>query len=92
MILIFLVSVDFPIKFFPSVKLVTMVLAKKIVYASEIQGFPTDANFRLEEEEIDVETALKDDQIALKTLCLSVDPYMRLFSKVVGEKMIGEVF
>jgi len=68
-----------------------MVLAKKIVYASEIQGFPTDANFRLEEEEIDVETALKDDQIALKTLCLSVDPYMRLFSKVVGEKMIGEV-
>ena len=65
-----------------------MVLAKKIVYASEMQGFPADGDFRLEEEEID-ENALQHNQIALKTLCLSLDPYMRLFPKVIGEKMIG---
>ena len=42
-----------------------MVLSKKIVYASEIEGFPTENNFRLEEEEID-ENALQDGQMLIK--------------------------
>jgi len=67
-----------------------MVLSKKIVYASEMIGFPTDENFRLEEEELD-EGALEDDQMLIKTICLSVDPYMRLFEKKVGDIMLGEV-
>ena len=46
-----------------------MVLSKKIVYASEMIGFPTDENFRLEEEELD-KGALEDDQMLIKTICL----------------------
>ena len=46
-----------------------MVLAKKIVFASQWEGFPTDANFRLEQEEIK-EQKLGENQIAIKTLGL----------------------
>jgi len=67
-----------------------MVLSKKIVYASEMKGFPSQENFRLEEEEID-ESSLQENQMLIKTICLSVDPYMRLFEKTLGEVMLGEV-
>jgi len=67
-----------------------MVLSKKIVYATEMKGFPTEENFRLEEEELD-ENSLQENQMLIKTICLSVDPYMRLFEKTIGEVMLGEV-
>jgi len=33
----------------------------------------------------------KENQLLIKTICMSVDPYMRIFDKSIGEKMIGEV-
>jgi len=67
-----------------------MVLSKKIIYATEMKGFPTDENFRIEEEELD-ENSLQENQMLIKTICLSVDPYMRLFEKKIGDVMLGEV-
>ena len=47
---------------------------QRIVLASRPEGPPTPANFRIE----DVQTPeLKDGQVLLKTLYLSLDPYMR---------------
>ena len=46
-----------------------MVLSKKIVYATEMKGFPTEENFRLEEEELD-ENSLQENQMLIKTICL----------------------
>jgi NADPH-dependent curcumin reductase CurA len=47
---------------------------RRIVLASRPQGAPAEANFRLETEEL---AAPADGQLLLKTLYLSLDPYMR---------------
>ena len=47
---------------------------RRIVLASRPKGTPTSANFRIEETAL---AALKDDQVLLKILYLSLDPYMR---------------
>jgi NADPH-dependent curcumin reductase CurA len=47
---------------------------KKVVLASRPQGEPTLQNFRFEESEI---PEIKDGQVLLQTLFLSLDPYMR---------------
>jgi len=47
---------------------------RRIVLASRPQGTPTAANFRLEQQPV---PALKDGEILLRTLWLSLDPYMR---------------
>ena len=47
---------------------------RRIVLASRPTGSPTVENFRLEEQAVPV---LKDGQILLRTLYLSLDPYMR---------------
>ena len=47
---------------------------RKIVLASRPEGMVSEDNFRLEEEEI---RDLEDGEVLLKTLYLSVDPYMR---------------
>jgi NADPH-dependent curcumin reductase len=47
---------------------------RRIVLASRPQGRPTDANFRLEQQPLPVP---KDGEMLLRTLYLSLDPYMR---------------
>jgi len=47
---------------------------RRFVLASRPQGAPTAENFRLEEQEI---PAAKEGQLVLRTLYLSLDPYMR---------------
>lgn len=47
---------------------------RRIVLASRPTGFPTPGNFRLEETEI---PRPKDGEVLLRTLYLSLDPYMR---------------
>jgi len=47
---------------------------RRIVLASRPNGSPTAENFRLEEQAVPV---LEDGQILLRTLYLSLDPYMR---------------
>ncbi|NBA96821.1 NADP-dependent oxidoreductase [Pseudomonas sp. R5(2019)] len=49
-------------------------LNQRIVLASRPQGVPTPENFRLERE---VLPDLEDGQVLLRTLYLSLDPYMR---------------
>ena len=47
---------------------------RRIVLAKRPQGEPTPADFRLEEVPI---PALKDGEILMQTVFLSLDPYMR---------------
>src|ERR1044072_1083356 len=47
---------------------------RRIVLANRPQGEPTPADFRLEEVPI---PALKDGEILMQTVFLSLDPYMR---------------
>ncbi|KGF65915.1 NADP-dependent oxidoreductase [Pseudomonas lutea] len=51
-----------------------MILNQRIVLASRPQGAPTPENFRLEREAL---PDLQDGQVQLRTLYLSLDPYMR---------------
>ncbi|MGV8918386.1 MAG: NADP-dependent oxidoreductase [Pseudomonas sp.] len=52
----------------------SLILNQRIVLASRPQGAPTPENFRLEREAL---PELEDGQVQLKTLYLSLDPYMR---------------
>ncbi|WP_397448983.1 NADP-dependent oxidoreductase [Pseudomonas sp. NA-150] len=52
----------------------TLTLNQRIVLASRPTGAPTPENFRLEREAL---PELEDGQVLLKTLYLSLDPYMR---------------
>ena len=70
---------------------------RKIVLASRPEGMVSEENFRLEEEEI---RELEDGELLLKTLYLSVDPYMRgrmsdrksyADPVQIGEVMTGEI-
>jgi NADPH-dependent curcumin reductase CurA len=51
-----------------------MILNQRIVLASRPQGAPTPENFRLEREAL---PDLQEGQVQLRTLFLSLDPYMR---------------
>lgn len=51
-----------------------LILNQRIVLASRPQGRPTPENFRLEREAL---PELQDGQVQLRTLYLSLDPYMR---------------
>lgn len=65
-----------------------MVKAKKIIYAKAFEGEPTSENFKIIEEEL---PALKDGEVLIEAVFLSVDPYMRPYMKSfpVGVTMIG---
>lgn len=51
-----------------------LILNQRVVLASRPQGAPTPENFRLEREAL---PDLQDGQVQLRTLYLSLDPYMR---------------
>ncbi|XP_034020773.1 prostaglandin reductase 1-like [Thalassophryne amazonica] len=66
-----------------------MVQAKTWVLTKHFDGFPKHSNFELKVEEL---PGLKDGEVLLEALFLSVDPYMRPFSAVrmkEGDVMIG---
>ncbi|XP_071478795.1 prostaglandin reductase 1-like [Diadema antillarum] len=64
-----------------------MATAKRIVLAKKFEGAPNDSNFRLETYTL---PALKDGEVQLEAMFLTVDPYMRVFPIEVGNPMIGE--
>ncbi|XP_037336762.1 prostaglandin reductase 1-like [Pungitius pungitius] len=66
-----------------------MVQAKTWILARHFDGFPKDSDFELKVEELRAPT---DGEVLLEALFLSVDPYMRPFSKFrmnEGDVMIG---
>uniref|UniRef100_A0A8C6UFZ4 Prostaglandin reductase 1 n=1 Tax=Neogobius melanostomus TaxID=47308 RepID=A0A8C6UFZ4_9GOBI len=66
-----------------------MVQAKAWILARHFDGFPKDSDFQLKEEEL---PEPKDGEVLLEAVFLSVDPYMRPFSRVrmkEGDVMIG---
>lgn len=66
-----------------------MVQAKKWILAKHFDGFPKDSDFELKVEEL---PAPKDGEVLLEAVFLSVDPYMRPFSRHrmnEGDVMIG---
>jgi prostaglandin reductase 1 len=65
-----------------------MVRAKKIIYAKAFKGEPTPENFQLVEEDL---PELKDGEILIEAVFLSVDPYMRPYMNAFpeGVTMIG---
>jgi len=62
--------------------------AQKWILAKQFEGKCTDENIQLVEEEL---PELKENEVLLKSLYLSVDPYMRAFAATVGAPMMGEV-
>lgn len=66
-----------------------MVQAKMWILAKHFDGFPKDSDFQLKVEEL---PEPKDGEVLLEAVFLSVDPYMRPFSRVrmkEGDVMIG---
>ncbi|KAM9717995.1 prostaglandin reductase 1-like [Menidia menidia] len=66
-----------------------MVQAKSWILAKHFEGFPKTSDFRLQVEEL---PEPKDGEVLLEAVFLSVDPYMRPFSRVrmkEGDVMIG---
>lgn len=66
-----------------------MVQAKTWVLTKHFDGFPKDTDFKLKVEEL---PEPKDGEVLLKAVFLSVDPYMRPFSRArmkEGDVMIG---
>ncbi|XP_028330878.1 prostaglandin reductase 1-like [Gouania willdenowi] len=66
-----------------------MVQAKTWILTKHFEGFPKNSDFELKVEEL---PELKDGEVLLEAVFLSVDPYMRPFSRVrmnEGEVMIG---
>ncbi|XP_054608725.1 prostaglandin reductase 1-like [Dunckerocampus dactyliophorus] len=66
-----------------------MVQAKAWILTKHFDGFPKESNFQLKVEEL---PEPKDGEVLLEALFLSVDPYMRPFSRVrmkEGDVMIG---
>src|SRR5260370_41339039 len=61
---------------------------RQIVLASRPKGTPTSSNFRLEEGPIPV---AEKGQVLLRTLYLSLDPYMRAQMNVATPQPIGMV-
>ncbi|XP_069026025.1 prostaglandin reductase 1-like [Embiotoca jacksoni] len=66
-----------------------MVQSKTWILSKHFDGFPKDSNFELKLEEL---PEPKDGEVLLEAVFLSVDPYMRPFSRVrmkEGDVMIG---
>ncbi|XP_068584321.1 prostaglandin reductase 1-like [Cebidichthys violaceus] len=66
-----------------------MVRAKKWTLTKYFDGFPKDSDFELKVEEL---PAPRDGEVLLEAVFLTVDPYMRPFSRVrmnEGDVMIG---
>ncbi|CAL8325608.1 unnamed protein product [Lota lota] len=66
-----------------------MVQAKAWILTKHFDGFPNESNFELKLEQL---PEPKDGEVLLEAVFLSVDPYMRPFSRVrmnEGEVMIG---
>ncbi|XP_071083113.1 prostaglandin reductase 1-like [Haliotis cracherodii] len=66
-----------------------MVKGKAWVLAKTFEGEPTEANFRLIDEEI---PAPKQGEFVTEAVCLTVDPYMRtgMAGSAVGKVLMGE--
>ncbi|KAI4884986.1 hypothetical protein NFI96_020252 [Prochilodus magdalenae] len=66
-----------------------MVQAKAWILKQHFEGFPKDSDFELKEEKL---PEPKDGEVLVEAVFLSVDPYMRPFSRVrmqPGDVMIG---
>nr|XP_046236515.1 prostaglandin reductase 1-like [Scatophagus argus]XP_046236516.1 prostaglandin reductase 1-like [Scatophagus argus]XP_046236517.1 prostaglandin reductase 1-like [Scatophagus argus] len=66
-----------------------MVKAKAWILIKHFEGFPKDSDFQLKVEEL---PNPKDGEVLIEAVFLSVDPYMRPFSKIhmkEGDVMIG---
>nr|XP_019951251.1 PREDICTED: prostaglandin reductase 1 [Paralichthys olivaceus]XP_019951252.1 PREDICTED: prostaglandin reductase 1 [Paralichthys olivaceus] len=66
-----------------------MVQAKTWILTKHFDGFPKDSDFQLKVEEL---PEPKDGEVLLEAVYLSIDPYMRPFSRVrmkEGDVMIG---
>jgi prostaglandin reductase 1 len=63
--------------------------ARKWILKKHFEGFPKDSDLELQEEEL---PTLKDGDILIEALYLSVDPYMRPYSRALplGSVMIGQ--
>lgn len=66
-------------------------IARKIILTKPFRGEPTLENFEIQEEKL---APLKNGEFLLEAEYLSVDPYMRIFTKNlpnegVGATMIG---
>ncbi|XP_076829850.1 prostaglandin reductase 1-like isoform X2 [Brachyhypopomus gauderio] len=67
-----------------------MVEAKAWVLKKHFKGFPKDSDFELKHEQLHEQ--LRDGEVLLEAVFLSVDPYMRLYSRIrmqPGDVMIG---
>ncbi|XP_002731696.1 prostaglandin reductase 1-like [Saccoglossus kowalevskii] len=67
-----------------------MVKAKKFILAKHFDGFPKNSDLKLLEEEL---PELQDGQFLLEAIYLSVDPYMRPYSRRLlkeGDVMLGQ--
>ncbi|RDD42115.1 Prostaglandin reductase 1 [Trichoplax sp. H2] len=63
--------------------------SRQVVIASEFKGAPQPSNFRIDEVDL---PAVKDGEVLVQNLFLSVDPYMRAYTQFlkVGNTMIGQ--
>eukprot|EP00112_Aurelia_sp_Birch-Aquarium-sp1_P003866 Seg1436.6 transcript_id=Seg1436.6/GoldUCD/mRNA.D3Y31 product="Prostaglandin reductase 1" protein_id=Seg1436.6/GoldUCD/D3Y31 len=66
-------------------------VSKKFILAHHFKGKPKEENFRLVEEPLPVPATLADGEFLVEMVCLSVDPYMRPYSRRMkeGDLMIG---
>ncbi|XP_037531649.1 prostaglandin reductase 1 isoform X2 [Nematolebias whitei] len=70
-------------------EVIIMVQAKSWTLVKHFDGFPKDSDFKLKVEEL---PEPKDGEVLLESVFLSVDPYMRPYSRVrmkEGDVMIG---
>ncbi|KAG7270330.1 hypothetical protein CRUP_007031 [Coryphaenoides rupestris] len=66
-----------------------MVQAKAWILIKHFDGFPKDSNFELKLEQL---PEPKDGEVLLEAVFLTVDPYMRPYSRLhmkEGEVMLG---
>ena len=61
-----------------------MVVGKKFLYKTHFDGMPKPENFELVQENL---PALKDGEILISSLYLSVDPYMRSYVLAMSTPM-----
>ncbi|BFZ08409.1 hypothetical protein BsWGS_11448 [Bradybaena similaris] len=64
-----------------------MVTARKWILRTDFKGEPTLKNFKLVEEDL---PELKDGEILIEALFLTVDPYIRVFPNKVGQPPVGQ--
>nr|CAD7259422.1 unnamed protein product [Timema shepardi] len=66
----------------------TMVTSKKIVLAKKLNGEPKESDFKIIEEEL---PALKDGEILVEAVWLSVDPYQRIVESRNPDFPVGKL-